>query len=138
MLTTNEFTGKTAGNAFLYCVPYTFKRAWSILGSFGGLITGRIPITAMSGPIGSIKMMADVSIANWRNILLLLPLIASNLAMFNLLPIPALDGCKVIFTLIEWIRKKPINRKVEGIINFVGLIVIMLFVVIVDILSFAL
>ncbi len=138
MLTTNEFTGKTAGNAFLYCVPYTFKLAWSILGSFGGLITGRIPITAMSGPIGSIKMMADVSIANWRNILLLLPLIASNLAMFNLLPIPALDGCKVIFTLIEWIRKKPINRKVEGIINFVGLIVIMLFVVIVDILSFAL
>lgn len=136
--TGTEFTGNNAGNAFLYCVPYTFKLSWSILGSFGGIVTGRIPITSLSGPVGSIKMMADVSIANWRNILILLPLLASNLAMFNLLPIPALDGCRVIFTVIEWIRKKPLNRKTEGIINFVGLVVLMLFVVIVDILSFAL
>lgn len=136
--TGTEFTGNNAGNAFKYCVPYTFKLSWSILGSFGGIITGRIPITSVSGPVGSIKMMADVSIANWRNILILLPLLASNLAMFNILPIPALDGCRVIFTVIEWVRKKPLNRKVEAMINFVGLIVLLLFVVIVDILSFAL
>ena len=132
------FRGNDAGTAFKYCVPYTFKLSWSILGSFGGLITGRIPITSMSGPIGSIKMMADVSIANWRNILILLPLLASNLAMFNILPFPALDGARIVFTVIEWIRKKPMNRKVEGMINFIGLVVLMLFVVIVDILSFAL
>ena len=132
------FIGANAGNAFKYCVPYTFKLSWSILGSFGQLISGRVPINSVSGPVGSIKLMADVSIADWRNILILLPLLASNLAIFNLLPFPALDGARVIFTAVEWIRRKPNNRKVEGIINFVGLVVLLLFVLVVDILSFAL
>jgi len=132
------FIGNTAGNAFKFCVPYTFKLSWSILGSFGQLITGKVPITSVSGPISSVKLMADVSIADWRNILILLPLLASNLAMFNILPFPALDGAQIVFTVIEWIRKKPINRKVQGIVNFVGLAVLLLFVLIVDILSFAL
>lgn len=134
----NVFIGANAGNAFKYCVPYTFKLSWSILGSFGQLITGKVPITSVSGPIGSINMMAQLSVANWRNILILLPLLASNLAIFNLLPFPALDGAQVIFTIVEWIRKKPINRKIQGIINSVGLVVLLLFVLIVDILSFAL
>ena len=132
------FINATAAQAFTYCVPYTFKLSWSILGSFGQLITGQVPITSVTGPVGSVKLMADVSFADGRNILILLPLLASNLAMFNLLPFPALDGAQVIFTIIEWIRKKPIKRKIQGMINAVGLIVLLLFVVIVDILSFAL
>ena len=59
-----------------------------------------------------------------------------NLAVFNLLPIPALDGCKVIFCIIEWIRKKPVNRKVEAIINFIGLIALFGFAILVDLLQF--
>lgn len=132
------FIGGTAANAFTYCVPYTFKLSWAILGSFGQLITGKVPITSVTGPIGSINTMAQLSLANWRNILILLPLLASNLAIFNLLPFPALDGARIVFTVIEWIRKKPINRKVENMINFVGMVVLLLFVLIVDILSFAL
>lgn len=132
------FVNASAGHAFAYCVPYTFKLSWSILGSFGQLITGQVPITSVTGPVGSVKLMADVTRADWRNILILLPLLASNLAMFNILPFPALDGAQIIFTIIEWIRKKPIKRKIQGIINAVGLIVLLLFVVIVDILSFAL
>lgn len=116
-----------------YCVPYTGKLSWSILGSFGQLLTGKVPITALTGPIGTIDMMAKVSLTDWRNILLLLPLIASNLAIFNLFPIPSLDGMKIIFTSIEWIRKKPINRKVEGIMNIVGMAILLLFVFVVDI-----
>ncbi len=138
MVTGTSFIGATAGNAFKYCVPYTFKLSWSILGSFGQMITGKVPITSVTGPIGSVKLMADISIANWRNILILLPLLASNLAMFNLLPFPALDGAQVIFTVIEWIRKKPIKRKIQSMINAIGLITLLLFVLIVDILSFAL
>ncbi|MCM1367457.1 MAG: site-2 protease family protein [Roseburia sp.] len=130
--------GATAANAFKYCVPYTFKLSWAILGSFGQLITGKIPITSVTGPIGSVNTMAQLSAANWRNILILLPLLASNLAIFNLLPFPALDGAQIVFTAVEWIRKKPINRKIQNTINFVGMIVLLLFVLIVDILSFAL
>lgn len=134
----NTFIGNSAGNAFKYCVPYTFKLSWSIIGSFGDLFTGKVPITSVSGPIGSINTMAQLSIADWRNILVLLPLLASNLAIFNILPFPALDGSHIVFTIIEWIRKKPINRKVEGMIHFIGMAVLLLFVLIVDILSFVL
>ena len=133
------YMGANIKNAFIYCIPFTGKMSWSILGVFGGLFTGKTPILeSVSGPIGAITGMAKASMLNWRNILMLLPLIASNLAIFNLLPFPALDGAHVVFTVIEWIRKKPINRNVEGMIHFVGMVVLLLFVVIVDILHFAL
>lgn len=136
--TGSKHIGANAANAFKYCVPYTFKLSWSIIGSFFDMFTGKVPITSISGPVGSINLMAKLSVADWRNILILLPLLASNLAIFNILPFPALDGSKMIFTVIEWIRGKPINRKVEGMIHFVGMVVLLLFVIIVDILSFAL
>ena len=56
--------------------------------------------------------------------------------MFNLLPIPALDGSKVIFCFIEWIFKKPVPRKVEAIIHAVGFILLLAFAVLVDVLQF--
>lgn len=62
--------------------------------------------------------------------------IGVNLAVFNLLPIPALDGSKIVFTVIEWIRGKPVNRKVEAIIHFAGLVLLLGFAVLVDILQF--
>ena len=62
--------------------------------------------------------------------------IGVNLAVFNLLPIPALDGARVVFCLIEWIRKKPVNRKVEAAVNGIGLILILGFAILVDILQF--
>lgn len=133
-----EFIGGTAKNAFTYCVPYTFKLSWSIIGAFFDLLTGQAPITSMTGPIGSINFMAQISIADPRNILILLPLLASNLAIFNILPFPALDGSHIVFTVIEWIRGKPIKRKIESMIHFVGLMLLLGFVLIVDILSFVL
>lgn len=133
-----EFIGGTAKNAFTYCVPYTFKLSWSIIGAFFDLLTGQAPITSMTGPVGSINFMAQISIADPRNILILLPLLASNLAIFNILPFPALDGSHIVFTVIEWIRGKPIKRKIESMIHFVGLMLLLGFVLIVDILSFVL
>ena len=69
-------------------------------------------------------------------ILVYLPLIAANLAVFNALPLPALDGGHVVFTGIEWIRGKPVNRKVESIIHFVGLILLFGLVILLDLLHF--
>ena len=73
--------------------------------------------------------------ADFRNFLVLLPLIAANLAIFNILPIPALDGSKIVFTMIEWVRGKPVNRKVENIIHTVGLLLLFGFVIVIDILG---
>lgn len=120
------------GYALKYCVPYTGKLSVAILSSFGGLITGRIPLTQMSGPVGTVGVMAELGMMDLRNFLVLLPLIAANLAIFNILPIPALDGSKIVFTIIEWIRKKPVNRKVENIIHTVGLLLLFAFVIIID------
>ena len=127
-----------AGYALRYAVPYTGKLSLMVLQTFGGLITGRIPLNQMTGPVGTIKAVAQFGMIDWRYILLLLPLIASNLAIFNVLPIPALDGSKIVFTLIEWIRKKPINRKVENVIHAVGMLLLFGFVIIIDILGFVL
>lgn len=116
--------------------PFTFKLSWTILGSFGRLITGQVPITDITGPVGTVTTIASYAELDWRYILLFLPLIASNLAIFNVLPIPSLDGSRVVFAIIEWIRRKPVSRKIEGTIHAVGLMLLLCFVVVVDIIGF--
>ena len=76
--------------------------------------------------------MATYTQASWINLLILFPLISVNLAVFNLLPFPALDGARMVFVAIEWIRGKPISRKIEGYVHSIGLIVLFAFVIIVD------
>ncbi len=115
--------------------PFTFKMAGMVFASFGQLITGRVPITSLTGPVGTVTAIATMAETGWQYLLLLLPLIASNLAIFNLLPVPSLDGARVIFTAIEWIRKKPINRTVEAYIHGIGLALLLGFVVVVDIIG---
>mgnify|MGYP002800570054 FL=1 len=80
--------------------------------------------------------MADAAQQHWLNIFLLLPLIASNLAIFNILPIPALDGSKIVFTIIEWIRGKPINRNIEVIISLGGLVLLFALCIVVELFHF--
>jgi regulator of sigma E protease len=126
------------GVAFKEFVPFTFNLAWMVIKSLFMLFTGQVPVTQMTGTIGTIDEMAKMTQMNWRNLFLLLPLIASNLGIFNLLPIPALDGSKVVFTTIEWIRKKPVSRKVESYIHMFGLFILLAFVVVIDILHFIL
>ena len=120
------------------CWSYAFGLAWLVLKSLWQLLTFQIAINNIGGPIATIGAIASASQANFANLLILIPMISANLAVFNLLPFPALDGSHVLFTTIEWIRKKPINRKVENIIHFVGLCVLFTFVIIVDILHFVL
>ena len=117
-------------------IPFTCKWAWKVLVVFGQLLTGQLSITSLGGPVTTVKMIANYTQQNM--LLLLLPLIAVNLAVFNLLPIPALDGFQMIFVTIEWIRKKPVKREVVNMINNIGLFVLFGFVIIVDILQFVL
>ncbi len=124
----------TIGHSFMY----SFKLGGSVLRSLGELITGKIGIQAMGGPVTTISVTAEAATNGFASFLNIAALIGVNLAVFNLLPVPALDGCKVIFCIIEWIRKKPINRKVETIINLVGIIFLLGFAVLVDLLHFIL
>lgn len=127
-----------AWSGFCRSFEMAFGFAWVVLKSLWMLITFQIPISEMGGTVATISTIATYASQSMSYLLVFIPLIAANLAVFNLLPIPALDGSHVLFTLIEWIRGKPINRKVESMIHFVGLCVLFGFVIIVDILHFVL
>lgn len=125
------------GEALARCVPFTAGLVWLVLKSFWMLITFQLPLTEIGGPLTTISVIASqASIGGLSTFLFLLPLIAANLGVFNLLPFPALDGSHVIFTTIEWIRRKPINRTVESYIHFGGLVLLFAFVIVVDIIHF--
>lgn len=120
------------GETFMFC----FKWVWKILIILWQLVSGQIALNTLGGTVTTLVTIAEVTSQNFANLLLLVPLISINLAVFNLLPIPALDGARMVFVGIEWVRRKPINRKIEANIHFVGLIVLLAFVVLVDILHF--
>lgn len=128
----------TFGEAIERAVPFSFGLAWTVLKSLWQMITFQIPISELGGPVTTIATIAQVAKTNLSSILILIPLISANLAIFNLLPIPALDGAHALFTSIEAIRKKPIKREVENMIHTIGLFVLLGFVVLVDILHFLL
>ncbi len=120
---------KTIGRSF----EYSFRLAGSIFTILGQLLTGALGIHAIGGTVTTISVTADaIKIGGFRNFLNISSFIGVNLAVFNLLPIPALDGARVVFTAIEGIRKKPLNRRVEGIIHTVGLVLILIFAVFID------
>ncbi len=118
-----------------HSAAYSFKIGGVVLRSLGELLTGKLGIDAMGGPVTTIKVTSEAASSGWLSFLNIAAFIGVNLAVFNLLPIPALDGCKVIFCIIEWIRKKPINRKVEAIINLVGIVFLFGFAILVDLLQ---
>lgn len=114
-------------------VEYSFKLAGAIFTVLGQLITGALGINSVGGTVTTIAVAADaIKIGGLRNLFNITSFIGVNLAVFNLLPFPALDGSRVVFTAIEAVRKKPLNRRVEGLIHTVGLFLLLLFAVFVD------
>jgi len=117
---------------------FSFKWSYKILLILGDLFTGGIPLTDLGGPVTTIKVMAESTSQDISFLFVMIPVIAVNLAVFNILPIPSLDGARMIFVLIEWIRRKPINRDIEGRIHTFGLFALLGLVVVVDVMHFIL
>lgn len=122
--------------AVLKAWPFCFYLCGLILSAFAGLFTGATAVSELGGTITAISQMAEISSYGLSYFLLLLPLIAMNLAVFNILPIPALDGARALFVLIEIIFRRPVNRKVEAWIHTIGLFVLLGLVVFLDIYHF--
>lgn len=121
------------GKAVVYCVQVVVF----LFQTIGSLFTGALSVKGnLGGPITTIGVIASsASTGGFRSILMLLGIMSANLAVMNILPLPALDGSQVLFTLIEWIFKKPINHKVQRIINTVGLVVLFGLTILFDILN---
>ena len=95
------------------------------------LVTGRVAINNLSGPVGIVTVISEAASIGWEPILLILAVITINLGIFNLIPIPALDGGKLFLLLVEGIRRKALPEKYEIVINLAGfaaLMLLMLFV----------
>lgn len=90
-------------------------------------------LEAAGGTITVITTIAEVSASGFGAFLYVMAVISANLAVMNLLPIPALDGSRMVFTLIEMIFRKPVPRKVEAVIHAVGLVLLILLAVFLDI-----
>lgn len=90
------------------------------------LISGNVSADEMSGPIGIGKVMVDTAKISLNSLFYLLAFISINLGVMNLLPLPALDGGRFFFLLIEMIFRKPVPAKYEAIVHMAGFILLML------------
>ncbi|MDL2253427.1 site-2 protease family protein [Ruminococcaceae bacterium OttesenSCG-928-I18] len=89
------------------------------------LIVGRVPINQLSGPVGIVDQIGKAIAIGWRSVVQLLALISINLGIMNLLPLPALDGGKLLLLAVEGVRRKPIAPKYEVAINMAGFAMLM-------------
>ncbi len=124
-----------------YHIGTVLKHTWSrsvatvksVYDSILGLFSRRFGFEAISGPIGITTQMKDVVQIGFVGVLSFITLISINLGVMNLLPLPALDGGHIFIYLIEAVRRKPLKKEIEAVINFVGLILILSLAVIVAI-----
>ncbi len=93
------------------------KQVW---GGFTDLITRRYGFNQLSGPVGMTTEIGRAASYGWRSLLTLVAIVTVNLGVFNLLPLPALDGGRLVFLAIEAVRRKPIDPKYEGYVHTVG------------------
>lgn len=101
------------------------------------LIKGQFSVNDLSGPVGIIDVIGDSyeeaksegAVMVWMQMLYWAILLSANLGVMNLLPIPALDGGRLVFLLIEAVRKKRLNPDVEGMVHFAGFVLLMMLMV---------
>lgn len=121
------------GRAFIFI----FKVIGMLFATIGGIFTGALGVKeSLGGTITAIGTIMQISRSGFDSIMYVVCVLSATLAVMNLLPLPALDGSKVVFTTIEWIRGKPINRKVENMIHVVGFFLLIGMTIVLDLIHF--
>lgn len=98
---------------------------------FKMLFQGNVTSNDIAGPVGIIHLVGEAAKFGFLDVLYITGFISVNLGFFNLLPIPALDGSRILFSFIELFRGKPINPEKEGFIHFVGFIFLIILMILV-------
>jgi regulator of sigma E protease len=119
------------------------RAAWSMgtamVQAIAGLFTGDLPMRELTGPVGIVYIVGDVAKNGVTQLAQLTALISLNLGIVNLLPIPALDGCRFVFLFIRKITGRAVTDEMEGKVHFVGLMLLfalMIFVTFQDVARF--
>ena len=121
--TVGNFLKMTGKMAVSYCAV-----VWR---SLIDLISGKYGISAVSGPVGVTAAIGSIAKENLLNVLPIMALITINLGIFNLLPLPALDGGRLLFILIEMIIGKPVSRKYEALVHTIGFFILIAFMLLI-------
>lgn len=132
---------KTALEVIKQTGMQTFSVVRMVWSSLVGLVTGQFGFNDISGPIGAASAVTQVAsqglessfLDAFNNILYMMMMISVNLGIFNMLPFPALDGGRFLFLLIEAVFRKPVPRKVESVVNGIGLGILLLFMLIISV-----
>ena len=118
---------------FLPSLKYAFTKFASLVEQMGltiwYLITGQLSLTNLSGPVGIYNLVGETAKAGFVNILFLIGYLSLNVGFINLLPIPAFDGGRVVFLIIEKIKGSPVSAKVENTIHSIFFILLMLLMI---------
>ena len=117
---------KGIGNFFSIAFRKTvliMRMCWE---SIYDLLTGRYTVAALSGPVGISGAIGDAAKAGFASLLNVVVLISINLGFMNLLPIPALDGGRLLVIFVEMVTGKTLPKRVEGLVNGIGLAVLLL------------
>lgn len=121
---------KTFGSILSYAGRKTASVARIVWLSLGDLITGRASVHDLAGPIGMTQVVGQVRQIGWSNLMTLVAFITINVGVFNLLPIPALDGGRLVFLLLEAIRRgKRIKPEYEAYVHMAGFAVVILLMI---------
>lgn len=115
---------------FWEALKTSFERFWMIVASIFQVVTGQAPLD-ITGPVGIVIIVGEVAQTGFVNLLWLTGLISISLGLVNLLPIPALDGGRLLFVLIEAVRGRPMDPETEGLIHFIGFALLILLILLV-------
>lgn len=116
---------KTLPNVLVQTGEFFQYYSTAILGSFWQLATGQVGVDQLSGPIGTVSAVSQAVQYGWRDVLSLMALLTINVGIFNLLPIPALDGCKLLFLLFEGLSGRSVPQKFQIAVNTVGMVLLL-------------
>ena len=92
--------------------------------SIGMLFNGTASVSDLSGPVGVVSAMSTAASTGLYDLIFLAGFLAVNIGVMNLLPIPALDGGRLLFVLIELVRRKPVKPEREGVVHFLGFVLL--------------
>ncbi|EHL14881.1 RIP metalloprotease RseP [Peptoanaerobacter stomatis] len=111
---------------FVNAIPYAFNQTASMtaqmLDFVSKLFTGKVDFNYVSGPVGIVREMGNSTSSGFSTFFSYIAFISLNLGVMNLLPIPALDGFRILTAFCEFVTKKKLNKKMEYVVNFAGMI----------------
>ena len=130
---------QTFWNTFSHAASTEVSLVTTTWGSLGDIVTGRYGLNEISGPVGTMEIVGNmvsdaassVSRESMYNLFFIIALISVNLGVMNLLPIPALDGGRLLFLIIEGIIRRPIPKKFEGMVHLIGFALLLLLMVVI-------